>query len=200
MPFPIPTRSAISSMQAAAGDRQPICPARCALRLSGMGIAMPYYLWDWGDEMALWRGRDLGGRTGAAAGTCRSGWRNDATCACGAEMIFRHRRSAAGFPVFLHRAFRRRRRGAGRAVCGWGPVAQCRGAGLAIRCRAGGRCWIWPRFRCFETMLGRVAAAARSRLGIAARRCPAGVAGQIRRRAVPCGAGERWRFWTCRWW
>ena len=28
-------------------------------RQAGMGIAIPYYLWDWGAEMEPWRGRDL---------------------------------------------------------------------------------------------------------------------------------------------
>ena len=56
-------------------------------RLSGMGIALPYYLWDWGSEMEPWRGRDL--RTELAGWLDMPVWlENDASCACGAEMIF----------------------------------------------------------------------------------------------------------------
>ena len=56
-------------------------------RLSGMGIALPYYLWDWGSEMEPWRGRDL--RAELAGRLDMPVWlENDASCACGAEMIF----------------------------------------------------------------------------------------------------------------
>ena len=56
-------------------------------RLSGMGIALPYYLWDWGSEMEPWRGRDL--RAELAGRLYMPVWlENDASCACGAEMIF----------------------------------------------------------------------------------------------------------------
>ncbi|CAM3222582.1 Sugar kinase of the NBD/HSP70 family, may contain an N-terminal HTH domain [Paracoccus aminovorans] len=56
-------------------------------RLSGMGIASPFYLWDWGDEMAPWRGRDL--RAELAQALDLPVWlENDGSCACGAEMMF----------------------------------------------------------------------------------------------------------------
>lgn len=56
-------------------------------RLSGLGIATPYYLWDWGQEMEPWRGRDL--RLELAQRLDLPVWlENDASCACGAEMIF----------------------------------------------------------------------------------------------------------------
>ena len=50
-------------------------------RLSGMGIALPYYLWDWGSEMEPWRGRDL--RAELAGRLDMPVWlENDASCAC----------------------------------------------------------------------------------------------------------------------
>ena len=56
-------------------------------RLSGMGIALPYYLWDWGREMEPWRGRDL--RLELSQRLDLPVWlENDGSCACGAEMIF----------------------------------------------------------------------------------------------------------------
>ncbi len=56
-------------------------------RLSGMGIATPYYLWDWGQQMEPWRGRDL--RLELSQRLDLPVWlENDGSCACGAEMIF----------------------------------------------------------------------------------------------------------------
>lgn len=56
-------------------------------RLSGMGIASAFYLWDWAEEMAPWRGRDL--RAELAGALDLPVWlENDGSCACGAEMIF----------------------------------------------------------------------------------------------------------------
>lgn len=56
-------------------------------RLSGMGIASPFYLWDWAREMEPWRGRDL--RAELAEVLDMPVWlENDGSCACGAEMMF----------------------------------------------------------------------------------------------------------------
>ena len=56
-------------------------------RMNGMGIALPYYLLDWGHEMEPWRGRDL--RDELAQRLDMPVWlENDGSCACGAEMIF----------------------------------------------------------------------------------------------------------------
>lgn len=56
-------------------------------RLSGMGIASPFYLWDWAPEMSSWRGRDL--RAELAGALDMPVWlENDGTCACAAELMF----------------------------------------------------------------------------------------------------------------
>lgn len=56
-------------------------------RLSGVGIASPFYLWDWAPEMASWRGRDL--RAELAGALEMPVWlENDGTCACAAELMF----------------------------------------------------------------------------------------------------------------
>lgn len=56
-------------------------------RIAGLGVATPYRLWDWGAEMADWLGRDL---RGELARDLRYPvfLDNDATTACGAELIF----------------------------------------------------------------------------------------------------------------
>mgnify|MGYP000885066259 CR=1 FL=1 len=63
-----------------------LTPAQRA-RLMGLGIATPYRLWDWGQEMADWSGHDL--RAALAADLPYPVFLdNDATTACGAELVF----------------------------------------------------------------------------------------------------------------
>lgn len=56
-------------------------------RIAGLGIATPFRLWDWGEEMADWRGFDLRGELGREL-PFPIFLENDATTACGAELIF----------------------------------------------------------------------------------------------------------------
>jgi len=63
-------------------------------RLSGFGVALPYNIWDWAEEidapvdaLLAWRDRDIGAELGA-----RTGFevliQNDASAACAAELVF----------------------------------------------------------------------------------------------------------------
>jgi predicted NBD/HSP70 family sugar kinase len=63
-------------------------------RIMGMGVAMPFQLWNWvsvlgvpQSEMDAWRSRDLEAELGAVTGLPVY-VQNDATSACGAELIF----------------------------------------------------------------------------------------------------------------
>jgi predicted NBD/HSP70 family sugar kinase len=63
-------------------------------RVMGMGVAMPFQLWNWvsvlgvpQEEMDAWRSRDLGAELGTVTGLPVY-VQNDATSACGAELIF----------------------------------------------------------------------------------------------------------------
>lgn len=56
-------------------------------RIAGLGIAMPFRLWDWGAEMAGWRGFDLGAEL-AGDVPFPVFLENDASTACAAELIF----------------------------------------------------------------------------------------------------------------
>jgi predicted NBD/HSP70 family sugar kinase len=63
-------------------------------RISGIGVAMPFQLWNWTDhlgapqsEMDAWRDRDIQAEIAAAAGL-PAFIQNDATAACGAELVF----------------------------------------------------------------------------------------------------------------
>lgn len=67
-------------------------------RVAGLGIATPYRLWDWGAEMADWEGLDLAAEL-APGMPCPVFLENDATTACGAELIFGGRELP---PDFIH--------------------------------------------------------------------------------------------------
>lgn len=63
-------------------------------RVSGLGIAMPFHLWNWArhigveaSEMRDWQHRDLGAELAAAA-NIPVFLQNDATAACSAEIVF----------------------------------------------------------------------------------------------------------------
>lgn len=69
-------------------------PGALRERVMGMGVAMPFQLWNWvsvlgipQEEMDAWRVRDIGAELGAVLGLPVY-VQNDATSACGAELIF----------------------------------------------------------------------------------------------------------------
>ena len=69
-------------------------PAMLRDRVGGMGIAMPFQLWNWvryigapQSEMDAWRDRDIAAEISALAGMPVH-VQNDATAACGAELVF----------------------------------------------------------------------------------------------------------------
>lgn len=56
-------------------------------RIAGLGIAAPFRLWDWGRDFAVWRGRSLRDEL-AEALPFPVLLENDASTACGAELVF----------------------------------------------------------------------------------------------------------------
>jgi predicted NBD/HSP70 family sugar kinase len=75
-------------------------------RISGLGVAMPYQLWSWVGyigapqaEMDAWRSFDVGRELGAATGLPVF-VQNDASAACGAELIFGTREKPRDFLYF----------------------------------------------------------------------------------------------------
>lgn len=63
-------------------------------RIGGLGIAMPFQLWSWTDdlgapqaEMDAWRTRDIAAEIARLSGLAVA-VQNDATAACGAELVF----------------------------------------------------------------------------------------------------------------
>ncbi|MEZ5751099.1 MAG: ROK family transcriptional regulator [Paracoccaceae bacterium] len=78
----------------AAGELIDSLPARLRPRVKGMGVATPFQLWDWATalgapqaEMDAWRGRDLRREIADELGLPVF-LQNDATAACGAELVF----------------------------------------------------------------------------------------------------------------
>ncbi|MFN4154818.1 MAG: ROK family protein [Paracoccaceae bacterium] len=69
-------------------------PAAARTRIGGLGVAMPFQLWNWVQslgapqaEMDAWRSRDIQAELAALSGLPVF-VQNDATAACGAELVF----------------------------------------------------------------------------------------------------------------
>ncbi len=82
-------------------------PEENRLRVAGMGIALPFQLWDWVDglgfpvdEMAAWRTRDIRAEIDAAS-SFPVFLSNDATAACGAELVFGDQAKPRDFLYFF---------------------------------------------------------------------------------------------------
>ncbi|AXC49855.1 ROK family transcriptional regulator [Paracoccus suum] len=104
----------------AAAELTASLPPEAQARVGGLGIAMPFRMWDWGDAFAPWQGRDL--RAEAEVATGLPAWlENDASCACAAELIFGRRDLPDDF---LHVY-----------------IGHYAGGGLVL----GGRLWLGPR-------------------------------------------------------
>ncbi|WP_151717919.1 ROK family transcriptional regulator [Gemmobacter serpentinus] len=70
-------------------------PPELRPRIAGLGVAMPFQLWSWvayigapQAEMDAWRNRDIQAELSAIAGGLTVTVQNDATAACGAELVF----------------------------------------------------------------------------------------------------------------
>lgn len=84
LPYPHPTPEAVVAFarQTAAAFCAQVPSAACA----GLGVALPFYLWDWGVAMQGWRDFDL--QAALEQATALPVWvENDASCACGAELL-----------------------------------------------------------------------------------------------------------------
>lgn len=71
-----------------------VLPAPLRGRIAGMGVAMPFQLWSWTEllgapqaEMDAWRHRDIAEELAVLTGVPVA-VQNDATAACGAELVF----------------------------------------------------------------------------------------------------------------
>ncbi len=103
--YAYPTPSAITAFAKAASETlaAQLEPGQ-RKRIAGMGVATPFELWNWAefigapsDDMNLWRDFDLETELSEACG-CEVLIENDATAACGAELVF----GASAPRDFLH--------------------------------------------------------------------------------------------------
>lgn len=91
--FPTP-EATLGFARAAMAELTAAQPPTRSARIAGLGIAMPFRIWDWaghiGEDpstMAAWRGLDI--RAALAEGLGIPVYlQNDATSACGAELVF----------------------------------------------------------------------------------------------------------------
>lgn len=92
-PYPTPDNTVTFATDAVAQIFDKL-PAKHRARIAGMGIALPFQLWDWAEtlgtgeaEMQRWKDRDIAAEIGAIwdfpVFVC-----NDASTACGAELVF----------------------------------------------------------------------------------------------------------------
>ena len=86
-------------------------PAALRGRVSGLGIAMPFQLWSWVEfigapqaEMDAWRTRDIQAEIAAVA-AMPVYLQNDATAACGAELVFGTGEKPQNFLYFYFGSF-----------------------------------------------------------------------------------------------
>ncbi len=91
--FPTPGAVVAFVAEALPGLTKVLTPAQRD-RISGMGVAMPFQLWNWVQalgapqaEMDAWRERDIQAELAAICGVPVF-VQNDATAACGAELVF----------------------------------------------------------------------------------------------------------------
>ncbi len=91
--FPAPQRTLAFTERALKEVCSNLTPEQIG-RISGLGIAMPFYLWEWAavigveeNKMAAWKDCDLQAEV-AAMVDYPVYLGNDATCACGAELVF----------------------------------------------------------------------------------------------------------------
>ncbi len=92
-PYPTPDAAVRFAAEALTDITAAMPPAEAA-RVGGLGVAMPFQLWNWASfvrapqgEMDAWRDRDIGVEIAAQTGLDVR-VQNDGTAACGAELIF----------------------------------------------------------------------------------------------------------------
>lgn len=108
LPHPFPTPAGVVAFaNSAIGDVLGQLPADQRDRVAGLGIAMPFQLWDWAEPLGLqasqmeeWRSRDI-------AHEIAETWdfpvylRNDGSAACGAELVFGDQHRPRDFLYFF---------------------------------------------------------------------------------------------------
>ena len=108
-PYPTPGR-AVASIGAGTRACERLLGARSD-RIAGLGLAMPFLLWEWAEavgapaaELDLWRQTDLRAEV-ASLISYPVYLQNDATAACGAELVFGRHAGLRDFIYFYIGAF-----------------------------------------------------------------------------------------------
>ncbi len=105
--FPEP-KGVVGFVREAVPDLTARLPVAARARIAGLGIGLPFHLWDWAEplgvpteEMAVWRDIDLGGQI-AEGLTVPVFLGNDASAACNAEIVFGSRAGPDGLRDFVY--------------------------------------------------------------------------------------------------
>jgi predicted NBD/HSP70 family sugar kinase len=104
--YPLPERI-IEFARAGSKEMTAAVSARIRRRIAGIGIAMPFEMWTWPQqlgvshsEMEAWRNTDMLAEIGRATGL-PAFLENDATAACEAEFAFGHGRRLSSFVYYF---------------------------------------------------------------------------------------------------
>ena len=105
-PYPIPDNVVGFANESIAQLLNQLAPSQRA-RIAGLGIAIPFRLWDWArtlglqsEEMEAWRDRDIAAELAEAWGFPVY-LRNDGSAACGAELVFGDQNKPRDFLYFF---------------------------------------------------------------------------------------------------
>ncbi len=109
-PYPTPANIVAFARGGMKRIRAELAPTQSA-RLAGLGVAMPFELWNWADmigadrrQMDAWRHTDVRSEIGASL-PFPVYVENDATSACGAELVFGKRTATRDFLYFYVGSF-----------------------------------------------------------------------------------------------
>lgn len=109
-PYPTPDNTIRFTTQAIAEITEKLPPEHRS-RIAGLGVALPFQLWDWADTQDLdaavmrgWKTRDIATEIGTEIGA-KSDFPvfvcNDASTACGAELVFGNQNNPRDFLYFF---------------------------------------------------------------------------------------------------
>lgn len=104
--YPIPSEVIVFVETGIAALREQLSPSQ-KKRIAGLGVSIPSELWNWAEKinapqdlMNVWKDNDFQSKLESISGLPVS-MQNDATAACGAELVFGHGKELSDFVYFF---------------------------------------------------------------------------------------------------
>ena len=104
--YPIPSKVIVFVETGIAALREQLSPSQ-QKRIAGLGVSIPSELWNWAEKinapqdlMNVWKDNDFQSKLESISGLPVS-MQNDATAACGAELVFGHGKELSDFVYFF---------------------------------------------------------------------------------------------------